>query len=64
MTSEQPTNRGAAAGTILISTALLCALVGFAIGSLLGVQAVLAIVGGFIGLFVGFRLVYVRFKDL
>jgi hypothetical protein len=56
----------AQAGILLIVTALLCAAIGFGLGSLAGgaVAGILAGVGGLIGLFLGFALVYSRFKDL
>jgi hypothetical protein len=54
----------ALAGMMLVSSMLLCAAVGFGVGLAFGAQVPLAFAGGFIGLFVGFRLVYTRFKDL
>jgi hypothetical protein len=58
------TNRGAQAGALLLSPALLGAAVGLGIGSALGVPALLAIVGVFAGLIGGFFLVHARFRDL
>lgn len=52
------------AGSLLIGAIVLCAAVGFVVGSLVGAVAVLTIVGGFLGIGVGFALVYRRFKDL
>jgi hypothetical protein len=54
----------ALAGFLLVTTAVLCGGVGLAIGFLLGVPALLGILGLFIGFGVGFALVYQRFKDL
>lgn len=54
----------ALAGMMLVSSMLLCAAVGFGVGSTFGGEIPLALAGGFIGLIVGFRLVYTRFKDL
>jgi len=54
----------AGAGGLLIGAILTCAAVGLGIGALVGAPAPLALVGGFIGVGVGFRLVYDRFKDL
>jgi len=54
----------AAAGTLLVGTILLCALVGLGVGALVGAAAPMAIVGGGIGLAAGFWLVYSRFRDI
>jgi hypothetical protein len=54
----------AGAGGLLIGAILTCAAVGLGIGALLGAPGLVALVGGFIGVGVGFRLVYDRFKDL
>ena len=54
----------ALAGMMLVSSMLLVAAIGFGVGSPFGAQLPLALAGGFIGLIVGFRLVYTRFKDL
>jgi hypothetical protein len=54
----------AGAGALLVGAILLCAAVGLALGALLGVPTLLALVGGFVGVGVGFRIVYSRFKDL
>jgi hypothetical protein len=64
MTRPPSTNRGAQAGALLISPAILGAAIGLGIGSLLGVPALLAIVGVFVGLIGGFFLVHARFRDL
>jgi hypothetical protein len=64
MTDRPPTNRGAQAGYLLVSPAILGAAVGLGIGSLLGVPALMAILGVFAGLIGGFFLVHARFRDL
>lgn len=54
----------AMAGMLLVSSMLIFGAIGFGVGSPFGGELPLALVGGFIGLIVGFRLVYTRFKDL
>ena len=54
----------AGAGALLIGAILSCAAVGLGIGLVIGVPVPLGLVGGFIGVGVGFWLVYDRFKDL
>jgi uncharacterized membrane protein YkvI len=54
----------ALAGFMLVVTAVLCAGAGVAIGEVLGVPALLGILGLFIGFGLGFALVYNRFKDI
>jgi hypothetical protein len=54
----------AGAGALLIGAILTCAGIGLGIGALLGVPALLALAGGFVGVGVGFWIVYSRFKDL
>jgi hypothetical protein len=58
------TRDAAAAGFMLVTTALLCAGVGAGVGALVGAPLALAIVGVFVGFGLGFRIVYARFKDL
>ncbi len=62
--SETPARDAAGAGALLIAAILACAAIGFGIGALIGLPAALGIAGGFVGLGVGFRIVYGRFKDL
>jgi hypothetical protein len=62
--SKTPGKDAAGAGALLIASILACAAVGLGIGALIGAPAALGIVGGFVGVGVGFRLVYGRFKDL
>jgi hypothetical protein len=54
----------AGAGALLLGAILACAAVGLGIGVLLGAPALLALAGGFVGVGVGFWIVYSRFKDL
>jgi hypothetical protein len=63
VTEPSPT-RAAGAGLMLVVTIVGCAAVGLGIGALLGAPGPLAGLGGFVGLFVGFAVVYSRFKDL
>jgi hypothetical protein len=62
--SDRQVPSPAGAGALLISAILSCAAVGLGIGLVLGVPALLGLVGGFIGVGVGFWLVYDRFRDL
>ena len=62
--SDRPTNRGAVAGSYIVASIALCALIGLGLGALVGAPAPLAIAGVFAGLVLGFVLVYQRFKDL
>jgi hypothetical protein len=54
----------ALAGIMLVSSLVVGAAIGFGVGSVFGAEVPLAFAGGCIGLIVGFRLVYTRFKDL
>ena len=49
---------------MVIGAMLLCAAVGFGLGSLFGAAAPFALVGLFAGLVVGFLLVYSRYRRL
>jgi hypothetical protein len=62
--SNPPARDAAGAGALLIGAILACAGVGLGVGALVGAPAALAIGGGFVGVGVGFSLVYRRFKDL
>jgi hypothetical protein len=62
--SDQQGASPAGAGALLIGTILTCAAVGLGIGVVLGAPALLALAGGFIGVGVGFWVVYDRFRDL
>ncbi|HEY0344306.1 MAG TPA: hypothetical protein VGC59_06650 [Solirubrobacteraceae bacterium] len=52
------------AGSIIVGSMVLCALVGFGLGALAGVAVITGLVGLFVGLVVGFALVYDRYRDL
>ena len=54
----------ALAGFLLVTTAVVTAGAGAAIGALFGAAAPLGILGLFIGFGLGFTLVYKRFKDI
>ncbi len=54
----------AGAGGLLVGAIIACAGVGLGIGALVGLPALFALVGGFVGVGVGFWIVYSRFKDL
>lgn len=62
--TETPRATPATAGFSLISAIVLCAVIGFALGSLVGLAVLAGLVGGFIGIGVGFAIVYHRFKGL
>lgn len=62
--SKTPARDAAGAGALLIAAILACAAIGLGIGALIGLPAALGIAGGFVGVGVGFRIVYGRFKDL
>lgn len=62
--SQSPGASPAAAGALLIGSILACAGVGLGIGALVGATLPLAIAAGAIGVIVGFRLVYNRFKQI
>jgi hypothetical protein len=62
--SEGPAANPAGAGALLIGSILVCAAIGLGIGALVGAPALLALVGGFVGIGVGFSVVYRKFKDL
>jgi hypothetical protein len=54
----------AGAGALLIGAIVVCAAIGLGVGALIGATALLALAGGFVGVGVGFWIVYSRFKDL
>jgi hypothetical protein len=54
----------AGAGLTLVSLLVVCAAIGFGVGSAFGAEVLLAFAGGAIGLILGFAVVYSRFKDL
>jgi hypothetical protein len=62
--SEGPAANPAGAGALIIGSILACAAVGFGVGALVGAPALLGLAGGFVGVGVGFSVVYRKFKDL
>jgi membrane associated rhomboid family serine protease len=52
------------AGSIIVGSMVLGAGVGFALGSLGGIAVLTGLVGLFVGLVLGFVLVYDRYRDL
>ena len=63
-TPPKPTMRGAVAGTMLVSTIVLFALVGYGIGVLVGAPVALGLLGLCAGPVAGIALVRSRFRDL
>lgn len=59
-----PTMRAAAAGSMLVATIILCGLIGFGIGTLVGAPVPLLLAGLFVGPVLGVLLVRSRFRDL
>lgn len=62
--TNRPGSDPAAAGVMLVVTILLCAGVGLGLGELVGLAVPFGLAGLFVGLVVGFALVYARFKDI
>lgn len=54
----------ASAGLMIIVSLVLGAAIGYGIGAAIGAPVPLAFGGGFVGLILGFRLVYTRFKNV
>jgi hypothetical protein len=52
------------AGSIIVGSMLLGAGVGFGLGALAGIAVLTGLVGLFVGLVLGFVIVYDRFRDL
>lgn len=61
---KPPSRNAAAAGFMLLLTIVICAGIGGGVGALVGAPALLALAGGFLGLFAGFALVYTRFRNI
>ena len=53
-----------AAGSLLVATVVLCAAIGFGVGSLIGFAVPLGLLGLFVGVAAGLALVITRFRDL
>jgi hypothetical protein len=64
--TETPPGRAdaAAAGGMLVGAMLACAAAGYGLGSLAGLAVPLGLAGLFVGLVVGFALVYARFRRI
>jgi hypothetical protein len=60
----RPASAPIVAGSIIVGSMILCAGVSFALGSLAGVPVLIGLVGLFVGLVLGFVLVYNRYRDL
>jgi hypothetical protein len=56
--------RGAAAGSVLVGTLVLCAAVGFGVGAAIGAPVPLGILGVFVGAIAGIVVVARRFSDI
>jgi divalent metal cation (Fe/Co/Zn/Cd) transporter len=61
---SKPTMRAANAGIMLLVVICLCALVGYALGSLVGLPIAIGLAGLIIGPIVGVAFVRSRFRDL
>jgi hypothetical protein len=61
---NRPTRNAAAAGFMLLLTIVICTAAGIGLGALAGVPELAGLAGGFVGLLLGFALVYTRFKDI
>ena len=61
---SKPTMRAASAGSMLVAAIVLCAAVGYGLGSLIGAAVPLLLAGLFVGPIVGVLLVRARFRDL
>jgi hypothetical protein len=59
-----PGVEAATAGWRLIGSMLACAAIGFGLGSLVGLAVPLGLAGLFVGLVVGFFLVYARYRRI
>ncbi len=62
--SSKPTMRAANAGIMLLVVVCLCALIGFGLGSLVGLPVAIGLAGLIIGPIVGIAFVRSRFRDL
>ena len=63
-TVPEPSRNAAAAGIMLLLTIVLCAGVGAGVGAAVGEPGLVAAGGGFVGIFLGFALVYARYKQI
>jgi hypothetical protein len=64
--TESPPGRAdaATAGAQILGAMIACAGAGFGLGSLVGLAVPLGLLGLFVGLVVGFALVYARFRRI
>ena len=60
----EPSRNAAAAGIMLLLTIVLCSGVGAGVGAAVGEPGLAAAGGGFVGIFLGFALVYARYKQI
>lgn len=61
---RRPSGSPATAGMLLVASIVSLGAVGLGLGALVGLPIPLALVGVFVGLGVGFALVYSRFRDI
>lgn len=61
---NRSTRNAAAAGFMLLLTIVICTAAGIGLGALAGAPELVGIAGGFVGLLLGFALVYARYKDI
>lgn len=61
---NRSTRNAAAAGISLVLTIVICAGAGVGLGLLAGAPELAGIGGGFVGLLLGFALVYTRYRDI
>jgi hypothetical protein len=64
MNRDSPGAQAATAGFAVITSLVLFAVVGYGLGSLVGLAVPLGLIGLFCGLGVGMALVYARFRRL
>ena len=64
MSQETPGRDTAAAGAMVIASLILCAAVGYAIGTLVDLAVLLGLAGLFAGFVLGLVLVHARFRRI
>ncbi|HEV7885756.1 MAG TPA: hypothetical protein VGO81_19440 [Solirubrobacteraceae bacterium] len=52
------------AGSIIVGSMIVCAAIAFGLGALAGIAVLTGLVGLFVGLVLGFVIVYGRYRDL
>ncbi|MCX6385194.1 MAG: hypothetical protein NTV40_00920 [Solirubrobacterales bacterium] len=62
--APKPAEHPIVAGSLALTVLVICAAVGYGIGSLVDAEVPLGLVGLFTGVIAGFAVVYARFKDL